>query len=411
VTTVSNAAELRLAPLALPEIGGKGEWAEARRSAARRFAETGLPGQRLERWKYTSLQPLTKLGFRLYGDAAVDEKALPDIPGTERIVFVNGRLDKRFGAVPTLAERSLAGPVRPEADMALEALNMALAEDGYVLEVTGRREKPLHVVHVATAGVAAHQRNIVRLAPGAEATIIETFIGEGADYWVNTVTDMALEKGAKLTHFKRQGESKDAFHTALASLTLAGDAHYEGLVVMTGSRLSRQEFVLSLMGEGASCRLRGVSLGGEGQHLDITVTVDHKSPNARSNQLFKSVLAKKARSVFQGLVKVGRGAVGTDADQKSENLLLDRSAEVDTKPELEIFADDVACSHGATVGELDEAKVFYLMQRGLPAGAARALLVEGFVAELFDDVTYAAIASYLREEAETAARHLTGGAA
>jgi Fe-S cluster assembly protein SufD len=409
---------LSLKPLNLPAIAGDGPLFDLRRAAAARFLELGAPVQRLERWKYTSLTPLAKAEFALAGAAGVAE--LPRIDGTARLVFTNGRFDAaRSDALPegvttlgALGEAdvlSLLGPVADAPDQSLTVLNTAFSTDGYVLELGEgvALDQPLHIVHVAGAGAVANLRNIVRLGAKARATIVESWLGEG-EYWANPVTDIRLANGAVLTHYKWQREADAAFHTALNSVSIAANARYDALTLATGGRIMRHEFSIMLDGEGADCRLSGAALGAKAQHLDFTVTMDHRSPHAQSGQAFKSVLASGARSVFQGLVKVGRGAIGTDAHQTSNNLLLDRSAEADAKPELEIFADDVACSHGATVGELDEAKVFYLKSRGLSDEAARALLVEGFVAELFDGAADEAIAAHLREGAQAAARRLTG---
>jgi len=408
---------LSLKPLNLPAIAGEGPLNDLRRAAAARFLELGAPAQRLERWKYTSLTPLAKTGFALAAPAELAE--LPRIEGTTRLVFVNGRFDAgrsdalpqgvaTLGAVGETEILDLLGPVAEAPDQSLTALNTAFAGDGYVVELGAGEslEQPLHIVHVTGAGAAANLRNVVRLGGTARATIIESWLGE-AEYWANPVTDIRLAEGSVLTHYKWQREGADAFHTALNTVSIATGARYEALTLATGSRIMRQEFAIALDGETADCLLAGAALGHEKQHLDFTVTMDHRAPNAHSDQRFKSVLASGARSVFQGQVKVARGAIGTDAHQTSNNLLLDRSAEADAKPELEIFADDVACSHGATVGELDENKVFYLKSRGLSDEAARALLVEGFVAELFDDVAHEAIAAHLRDGAQGAARRLT----
>ena len=408
---------LSLKPLALPAIAGEGPLFDLKRAAAARFRELGAPARRLERWKYTSLTPLAGAAFTLGGKAGAAE--LPRIAGTVRLVFVNGRFDAArtdalpdgvvpLGSLGAADMLPLLGPVMDAPDQALATLNTAFSSDGYVVELAAGAvlEQPLHIVHVTAAGAVANPRNIVRLGADARATIVESWLGDG-EYWANPVTDIRLATGAALTHYKWQREAGPAFHTALTSVSIAAAARYEALTLATGGRIMRQEFSIGLDGEGADCRLAGAALGHEAQHLDFTVTMDHRSPHAHSGQAFKSVLASGARSVFQGLVKVGRGAVGTDAHQTSNNLLLDRSAEADAKPELEIFADDVACSHGATVGELDEAKVFYLKSRGLSDEAARALLVEGFVAELFDDLADAAIALHLREGAQAAARRLT----
>lgn len=429
-TSVLNLEAGVLPPVALPG-GEDAVLGKLRESAKSRFAELGVPSQKWERWKYTGLRPLAKAEFALPAGGAATESAPAvlenmRLEGADHLIFVNGVFradlsDAQTGpgvTVQSLAEVLRAGDkdwidmlaqTGDDRDQALAVLNTALMRDGYVIALDERAEaeRPIHIVHAVTAPMAVNMRNLILARKDSRVRIVETYLGDSVDYWTNSVTQIALEAGARLDHFKWQHEAESAFHTANTRVHLAENARYNALMLGDGSRLTRQDLGLTLAGAGADCRLKGVSLARGDQHLDTSVILEHRVPNAHSDQQFKSVLAKGARAVFQGLVKVARGAEGTEAHQKSNNLLLDRSAEADAKPELEIFADDVQCSHGATVGEIDESKLFYLKSRGLDDAAARALLVQGFVAEMFDDIADETVAAYLRAGAESAARRVS----
>jgi Fe-S cluster assembly protein SufD len=255
--------------------------------------------------------------------------------------------------------------------------------------MTGRTVEPvIQILHLGGQPDAAHHlRHLIRLKPGSRATIVESWIGEtDGPSWTNAITEIDIGEGAHLAYVKMQDEAPAAFHLGRVKVRLAASAKLDGFVLSTGSRLARSEVMVEQAGERASATINGVYIARDGQHLDQVTRIDHAVPNATSDQLFKGVLGGKSRAAFQGNVIVRPDAQKTDARQANHSLLLSRQAEIDTKPELEIYADDVKCAHGATVGELDAAQLHYLMSRGIPEAEARALLIEAFVAEVAEAI-------------------------
>jgi Fe-S cluster assembly protein SufD len=234
-------------------------------------------------------------------------------------------------------------------------------------------------------------------ADGARASVFETYLGV-ADraYWTNAVAEIVVGRDAEIAHVKLQREGEEGYHTGFSRVTVGRGGSYSGFVLSLGARLARTEIRVALDGEHASCRIDGAALLRGRQHGDVTTEIEHRAANGRSRQTFKNVLDDRSRSVFQGRVVVRRAAQKTDAVQSNRNLLLSPGAEADSKPELRIFADDVKCGHGATVGELDKDALFYLRSRGIGAEEARGLLIAGFVGELIDGVGEPAIADRLR---------------
>ena len=230
-------------------------------------------------------------------------------------------------------------------------------------------------------------RHLIRLEPGSRATIVETWAGEidGAS-WTNAVSEIDIGYGAHLAYVKMQTEATGAFHLGRIKSRLHTNARLDGFVLSTGGRLARSEVMVEQAGEGADATINGVYIARDGQHLDQVTRIDHAVAKAKSNQLFKGVLGGKSRAAFQGNVIVRPDAQKTDARQANHTLLLSRQAEIDTKPELEIYADDVKCAHGATVGELDADQLHYLKSRGIPETQARGMLVEAFVAEVAETI-------------------------
>lgn len=269
------------------------------------------------------------------------------------------------------------------------ALNTAMMRDGAIFHL-GEGQKlaePLSILHMAgdTAQAAHHLRNLFVLDAGAEATIIEQYAGDDADYWTNLVSAITVRDGAKLTHIRIQQEGTAATHTSQSHVTIEGDGEYRAFTLMSGGTMARNELRVSLTGEGGHAQLDSVQLGSKGQRHDTMTLMDHAHPNCTSTQTVRNVVAAGASAAFSGRVHVAKGAIGTDAEQSAKSLLLDRTAEANTKPELEIFADDVKCAHGATVGELDTNALFYLESRGLSPEDAKALLTEAFVAGVVED--------------------------
>ncbi|MBI3515596.1 MAG: Fe-S cluster assembly protein SufD [Proteobacteria bacterium] len=404
-----------------------------------RYRAAGLPGPAIEAWKYTSLDALTKLGLLPAGGAPTTLEALPEaallaVDGY-RAVFVNGRFVPAFSAldglpkgavVESLAAHIARDPAAAEAALAgaddgtpLVALNTAFLTDGLVLTVDRGvvLDKPLHLVSIGRPpdgqGVAFHPRHLIRLAPDAVATVVESHAGVGgAGYFANTVADIRVEDGATLRHYVLQNQAAEAFHVAAVRLALAARASYEGFVLHIGARLARHELAATIAGDGVDCRMNGLYLVAGSQHVDNTTFIDHAQPGSRSRQLFKGVLDDSGRGVFQGRVLVRPHAQKTDAHQLSRALLLSRKAEMDGKPELEIYADDVRCSHGATIGSLDQEPMFYLMSRGIDPATAYRMLVEAFAVEALDEISVAAIRDAFATHAQAwlATRRAGGGA-
>lgn len=383
--------------------------AEIRQAAIRDFAAAGFPTPRIESWKYTNLNRLTRANFDPLADvAAVDASDWAGyfIEGADRIVVVNGHVDAEASTIGDLPAGATVAPLSGAFDAAnaeisqiagadagaLVALNTAFMRDGLVLilEKDVRLERPVQILHVADGGESAmslHPRTLIVAGEGSEATVVETFAGAGdAGYWTNAVTEIQVGANARLNHYKRQSEAASAYHTALTQVRLGRDARYSDVALATGAVLSRNEIGVSFDGEGADCELSGGVLLRGSQHGDNTTRVDHRVPHTTSRQVFRNVLDGHARSVFQGGVIVQKDAQKTDSAQSNRNLLLSAGAQADCKPELQIFADDVKCAHGATVGDLDRDALFYLESRGVPPDEARALLIGAFVAEVIDAV-------------------------
>jgi Fe-S cluster assembly protein SufD len=303
----------------------------------------------------------------------------------QRLVFVNGRHR------PDLSQRANGGATAhgPADGELILAMNGAFADDGARLSLAGNADLPVELVFITSRGAARAIaiRNVIEVEAGASATIIETHLGEGT-YLTNSVTEMRLGAGARLDRIKFEGEGVDAVHLAHALATLGPGARLADFTLHAGARLSRQNGTYVFEGEEAEARISGAYLLSGRQHVDTRLVVDHKVPRCLSRELFKCVLDGESRGIFQGKVIVRPDAQKTDGKQSSHALLLSPNAEFDAKPELEIFADDVVCGHGATAGDLDADHLFYLESRGIPAAEARALLVAAFVGEAFEAVAH-----------------------
>ncbi|MCB1531392.1 MAG: Fe-S cluster assembly protein SufD [Alphaproteobacteria bacterium] len=261
-------------------------------------------------------------------------------------------------------------------------------------EVGGKTED---ILFTGVAGTLHSPRLKLVLEEGAELTLVEYHTGEGA-YWKNMTTSIIVGANAKLHHIRIQEDSDQGVNTNLVNIALAQDSVYDALTLNTGGKLTRHEIHACLNGPNAELSLNGINLLGGAQHGDTTILIEHKAPHCRSNQFYRSILDEKARGVFQGKVHVHQSAQKTDGYQLSNAILLSPEAEMDTKPELEIYADDVKCSHGATTGQLDEEPVFYLRSRGLSEKQARELLIQAFVDEVVDKIVDEEIRGSVREK-------------
>lgn len=384
---------------------------DQRRVALARFEALGFPTRRDEAWRFNDLKPLQSATFAnaSRGASQASEGAIARYAfsgETHRLVLVNGRFApalSTIGALPkgavlgstaemTVRHPALAQRLLDHTDLAggqaFASLNAALFADGFVLALDPgvSLDRPVEIIHWSDAAdTASHLRNLILLGAGSRATVIESFAGTGHT-WTNAVGIVDVAAGAALRHAKLQDEATAAIHFGQARVTLARDARYESFVLTLGGRLSRHDSFARFAGENAVCGLYGAYLlRGEQEATNATV-VDHAVPRCTTSEVFKGVVDERAHGVFLGRIAVRPDAQKTAAHQLNKNLLLSPRANVDTKPELEILADDVKCSHGATVGDLDEETLFYLEARGIPAPEARRMLIEAFAADAIDKI-------------------------
>jgi Fe-S cluster assembly protein SufD len=402
-------------------------WLDALRlRAIEQFAEAGLPTIRDEVWKFTNLRALGRDVYALApareNGIAVEDLA-PHLPADldcHRLVFVNGRLRADLsdtGALPQgVRLTNLAHLLDDDPDAVQRyfpddidgdspvALNTAFMTDGAILIIEDgvTLDRPVHLLYLADPGdgpSSIHTRNLIVAGAASDATVNESYAGlNSGAYWTNAVTDIVAAEDAKLRHIKLQSEGAEAFHLAATRARFADGVAYHSFVAQTGARLARNEIAATLAGSNIDCRLGGAYLGRGKQHLDNTTIVDHAMPGSYSNEHYKGVLDGNAHGVFQGKIIVRPDAQKTDAHQLNRNLLLSESAQADTKPELEIYADDVKCSHGATVGDIDDDALFYMRARGISDREARKILVEAFVGEIIDTVSIEPIREHLRRK-------------
>ena len=397
-------------------------WMQHTRAAAfERFAELGFPTLRDEDWKYTSVAALEKRAFRRgpesLNGASAEEVASLALGDSHLLVFVNGRHApglSRLGRVPGGAEvRSLAHaleecPDRFEALLTRDAdalgngftaLNAAFWADGASVDLAAGcvLEEPIHLLFIATdAELAVHPRNIIRAGAGSHAEIIEHYVGaNGAAYFTNAVTHIQADANAEIIHSKLQQESPRGYHIADVRAEQKRDSRFTSQSFALGGLLSRNDIATRLDGEGCEATLTGLYMANGRQHMDHHTLIDHAQPRGRSREFYKGVLDGAARAVFNGKVIVRADAQQTDAQQSNRNLLLSDHAEVDTKPQLEIYADDVKCSHGATVGPLDAEQIYYLRSRGIDDASAHALLTFAFAGDVVSRVSCAPLRARL----------------
>ena len=394
---------------AVPEVPG---WLSARRAAALERANAlAVPTTRDEEWRFTDLTPLTRLPVRPATQASPLDAAVRsahDLPeAAQRMTFIDGvlmpasqtaalpagvtvmPLTDALRSQPALVEPYLARLASSENDL-FTALNTAFLQHGVLIHVASDSvmNEPVHLLHLAAqAGVAAHPRCLIVAEPGARVCVIEEYAAAGdAAYLTNAVTEVAVAANAEVRHVKVQRESSKAFHIGHCTARLERDARFASHTVTLGARLSRQNLTVLQNGEGIEVTIDGLALIGGRQLADTHTLIDHRQAHGRCSQTHKTIVGGGAHAVFNGKVFVREGAQLTDSSQQSRNLLLSDKARVDTKPQLEIFADDVKCAHGATVGQLDPEHLFYLKSRGLTEAAARNLLTYAFGAEIIDRI-------------------------
>ena len=395
-------------------------WLNLRRSLALERANAlSVPTTRDEDWRFTDLAPLNKLHVEPMGQAAgtADIAPFTVAEAAVRLVFVDGVYSSALSnrsplpagvTVTTLAEslpahsvlmgKHLAAHADFE-DHVFTAINSAWLRDGafvHVAENTVVRE-PLHLLFIATRkDAAACPRCLIVADANAECLVVEDYVSATADaYLTNAVTEIAIKPNARVHHVRLQRESAQAVHIASCAVSLAKDASYVSQSVAFGARLSRYNLDVRHNGEGTEAVIDGLALINGQQCADTHTTTDHTQPNGRCTQLHKTIVGGSARAVFNGKVFVRKGAQLTNSAQQSRNLLLSPNARVDTKPQLEILADDVKCAHGATVGQLDAEQLFYLKSRGIPDTQARNLLTYAFGAEIVDRIPVKSLVAQL----------------
>jgi len=391
-----------------------------RADAVDRVGALTVPTTRDEEWRFTDISPLTKAPFQPARSAPrlelanIEHFILPE--AAARLTFVDGVYAPQlsFNKTGVIVE-NLAPGVIPQGAMlaahlgryagfqhnAFAALNTAFLQDGALI-VAPRNAvvaAPIHLLFVATAkDTAAYPRCLVVAEAGSDVTVAEDFVAlQEEAYFTNAVTEIAVGDGARVRHVRVQRDSGKAFHIANCAVTLAQASRYQSVSVAFGARISRYNLNVLQSGEGMECAIDGLALIADRQLADTHTFIDHARPHGVSRQLHKCIVGGAAHAVFNGKIMVRAGAQLTDSSQSSRNLLLTGKAHVDTKPQLEIFADDVKCAHGATVGQLDAEEVFYLKSRGLADAAARNLLTYAFGAEVIDRIPIASLKHRLEQ--------------
>ncbi|HEU5041156.1 MAG TPA: Fe-S cluster assembly protein SufD [Gemmatimonadales bacterium] len=394
------------------------EWLEPlRRAGAARFAAAGFPAARDEEWRFTPIGPIVQTSWvpsAPGGEEPGRERLQPFIfghPEWTTLVFVNGWYNEALSHVGPLPDgvrvASLAEALRADGSLleahlgrqapiegsGFTALNAALFRDGGIVSVAPgvQLANPVHLVFVTTpdsAGTATHPRNLIVVGRGARASVVESYVtlAPAQTYWTNPVTEVVAAAGSWIEHTRIQRESELAYHVGLTHVEQARDSHYRSFTMAMGAALSRHNLHVRLNDENVETLMYGLYLTRGEQVADNHTAIFHDQPNCRSWEVYKGVLDGRSRAVFNGKVFVKPEAQKTDAKQTNRNLLLSDGAKVDTKPQLEIFADDVRCTHGATVGRLDDLALFYARSRGIPLLAAERLLTYAFAAEVIEEV-------------------------
>jgi len=385
---------------------------ELREAGMASFASLGFPTPKAEEWKYTNLEPIAALKFsrpngarKLISPSDLLAKGFAD-RDCVRLVFLNGVYAPELASLERLPEeirlQSLAELIKGDDEFlamqlgryasyrrqSLVALNTAFIGDGAVLIVPpGRRlAEPIHLIYASGADgeqLVTHPRTLIFLGRGSEAKIIESYIGiTGGSYFCNAVTELIAEADSIVEHCRVQRESDAGFHTGTVEARVARGAHLTAHAVTLAGSLVRNDVHVSLDGEGAECLLNGLYLGSGRQHIDNSTVIEHVKPRASSFELYKGILNDAAHGVFNGKIVVHKDAQKSDARQVNKNLLLSDDAVVNTKPQLEIHANDVKCSHGSTIGQIDPDALFYFRSRGLGLAEARRLLSAAFAADV-----------------------------
>jgi Fe-S cluster assembly protein SufD len=413
-------------------------WVESiRKAAIHRFAELGFPTTKNEEWKYTNVSPIARTAFQPAPVACkeagdVSPQSLP-LGGTTRdlncvqLVFVDGAYAAGLSSTATLQAGvkvgNLAGALagkRPSLeahlaryagfeDHAFVALNTAFMQDGAFIEVAKDvvLDRPIYLLYVSTADgqpTVTHPRNLILVGRGSQLNIIEAYVGleppdrdAGGVYFTNSVTEVVAGEGAVVDYCKLQQESAQAFHVASLNFQQERSSSVTTHTIAFGGALDREEVTTVLRGEGAESLLHGLYVISGEQHVDNRTVIDHAKPHCSSRELYKGILDGRSSGVFNGKIIVRKDAQKTDSKQSNKNLLLSEEAVINTKPQLEIYADDVKCTHGATIGQIDQEAVFYLRSRGIALAEARALLTQAFASDVIEKIKFEPVRAQLKE--------------
>lgn len=422
IETTDSSRSLHTQSLALADSATWPMWlADFRARARRNLTETAFPQRKSEAWKYSSLHALENAGA-LFAQACISGDTVPSasVPALDawQVVFVNGRFDAAQSSLPEDGSISIHSLIAtPEAEqprvrellamtqatrLPFSAFNSAAFSDGLYLRVPKGKHagKPLHVIFHTTGNTpaTAQSRLLVDIETQASLTLVEQYTGVGDGLFNNGVTAIDVARDARLVHVRVQLDAPQQYFVGSLHLRQQAYSRCDGFFLSTGSKLKRNDITCEMAGSGAELSLKGAYLVGKGEHTDNQVCIEHAIPHCTSDQKFRGIVGADGRAVFNGRIHIHPGARQTSAELVNNNLLLSSEAEVDTKPELEIYNDDVKCSHGATVGQLNEAGVFYLQSRGIAKADAELMLSLGFVNALVDQVPVSGLPEWLRAE-------------
>lgn len=410
------------------QLNGVGHISELRQNAIDKFKELGFPTLRDEDWRFTNLTPISKGKFKLNGkestvDASILDRFLIEGLDTYLLVFVNGRFSSGLSSIQDVPEGVTISTLSDSANNndkllslnigkylnfeteAFNALNTAFFEDGIFINVPDSVvvDKPVHAIYINHEDEQSivNPRNLIILGKNSGLKVIEHYVSTSeSSYLSNVVSEVYVGENSELEHYLLEFESKNAFNVSTLRVQQEKHSNIKSHSILFGGAIVRNNVHPVLAGEGSNSLINGLYMSNGRQHMDNFMRVEHASPHCDSRQIYNGVLDDKSRCVFHGRIIVHEGAVKTDAKQTNRNLLLTDTAQIDTKPQLEIYNDDVKCTHGATIGQMDENAIFYLQSRGIPKKEAKTIMVKGFTGESFSNMTVDPLREYLEKFAD-----------
>lgn len=410
-------------------FSGIGEISELRKNAINKFTELGYPTMRDEDWRFTNLTPVSKANFKINDnginiDPVMLKTFLIKDLETFLLVFINGRFSKELSQIEqipegvTITTLSEAKDVKKEVlseyfgkfldfeTEAFNALNTAFFEDGIFIHVPDSISvnKPVHALYISHEDEQSmvNSRNLIVVGKNSGLKVIEHYVSTSeTTYFSNVVSEVSVGENSNMEHFLLEFESKKAFNISTLRVQQEKYSNIKSHSILFGGAIVRNNVHPVLAGEGGNSLINGLYLSNGRQHMDNFMRVEHASPHCDSRQIYNGVLDDNSRGVFHGRIIVHEGAVKTDAKQTNRNLLLSDSAQIDTKPQLEIYNDDVKCTHGATIGQMDENAIFYLQSRGIPKKEAETIMVKGFTGESFSNMSLLPLREYLEKYADS----------